>query len=144
MVQKITKMTAVLGLVMIFSASAAAQNDTGRKTRPGDAANARGPELGLKPASVLDIVKMKSAYILAVDLEKRTVTVSAKKDEKGIELAFPQPNGMEQIKLSKKAQKAKGISKVRLEQLKVGSEVRVQYYPALAQFLELIVDETRS
>lgn len=144
MLQTIRHLTVLAGVFALLAIPAAAQNDTGSKTRAGDPNGTRGNELGLKPDSVLDIIKLKSAYVMDVDLQKRTVTVSAKREEKGIELAFPQPNGLEQIKLSKKAQKRLGVQKIRLEQLKVGTQVRVQYYPVLEQFLELLVQQPRT
>ena len=103
-----------------------------------------GPEAPLnKPKSVLKVLKMKGT-VQGIDLEKRTVTVLPRKGDTGLELGFPQPAGREQIKVSKKAAKILGTKKLKLEELKAGSKVRVQYYPALDQLMELIIEQPSS
>ena len=57
-----------------------------------------------------------------------------------MELAFSQPTGREQIKYAKKTSKRLGVNRLRLEDLREGSKVRVQYYPLLSQLLEIVVD----
>ncbi len=100
-----------------------------------------GPEAPLnRPESVLKVLKVKGT-LERIDLEKRTVTILAGKRDAGLELGFPQPAGREQIKVSKKAAKILGAKKLRLEELKAGSKVRLQYYPALGQLMELIIEK---
>jgi hypothetical protein len=125
--------------------SSSAQTSSSSKIRPGDHSNAVGNELGEKPEAVLRIVKAKGK-LSAIDLKDRTVTVSTdKKDsEDGLKLTFSQPNGREQIKVSKKAEKILGKKRLKLEELKVGSEVSLEYYPVLGQLMELTVDEPSS
>ena len=97
-----------------------------------------------QPTSPLKIVKLKGV-IEKVDLKKRTVTIAVAKKKKGsIELGFPQPNGLEQVKTSKKTFKMLGKKKLALEELKTGSKVRLQYYPLLEQVAELIVEQPAS
>jgi hypothetical protein len=116
------------------------QQTTGSKTRAGDNANAVGNVLGEQPESVLEIAKVKGK-LSAIDLKKRTITVVANKDEEGLTLQFAQPQGREQIKVDKKAAKALGKKKLTLEELPLGSKVRLEYYPVLGQVMELIVEE---
>ncbi len=100
-----------------------------------------GPEAPLnKPESVLKVLKVKGT-VQGIDLEKRTVTVRPRKGNTSLELGFPQPAGREQIKVSKKAAKILGTKKLKLEALKAGSKVRLQYYPALGQLMEIIVEQ---
>ena len=63
--------------------------------------------------------------------------------ERALTLSFSQPAGREQIKTSKKAAKALGKKKLSLEELSEGAKVEVQYYPALGQVMELVVDSNR-
>ena len=103
-----------------------------------------GPEAPLnKPESVLQVLKVKGT-VQGIDLKKRTVTVLPRKSKAGLELGFPQPAGREQIKVSKKAAKILGTKKLKLEELKVGSKVRLRYYPALGQLMELIIEQPKS
>jgi hypothetical protein len=121
------------------------QKSSSSKIRPGDSSNAVGNEIGEKPEAVLHIVKVKGK-LSAIDLKDRTITIETdKKDkEEGLKLAFSQPTGREQIKVSKKAEKVLGKKRLKLEELKVGSEVSLQYYPVLGQLLELIVEQPAS
>jgi hypothetical protein len=131
----------ILVLTLTLAAlTASAQRNSSSKIRPGDHSNAVGNELGEKPEAVLKLVKFKGR-LSAVDTKERTVIVSAGKDEETLKLTFSQPAGREQIKVSKKAEKATGKKRLKLEELEVGSEVSLQYYPALGQMLELTVEE---
>ncbi|MEX2302008.1 MAG: hypothetical protein WD733_13790 [Bryobacterales bacterium] len=127
---------------MVLAGSLALAQNSSSKTRPGDSSNAIGKEQGEKPEAVLRIVKVKGK-ISAVDLEERTITVDpGKKDkEDDLKLNFAQPTGREQIKVSKKAEKVLGKKRLKLEELKVGSEVSLEYYPLLGQLMELTVEQ---
>lgn len=131
--------------VFLAGPLAFAQQSSSSKIRPGDSSNAVGTELGEKPEAVLRIVKLKGT-LSAIDLEERTITVdSDKKDqEDGLKLMFAQPTGREQIKASKKAEKVLGKKRLKLEELKVGSEVSLQYYPVLGQLMELTVEAPKT
>jgi hypothetical protein len=104
--------------------------------------NDRAPDAPLDvPESVLKVVKVKGA-VERVDLAKRTVTiVPEKKNAEALELSFPQPSGREQIKVSNKAEKILGKKKLDLEELKAGSKVVLEYYPALQQVMSLTVEK---
>jgi hypothetical protein len=136
---------AVLLAAPLALAQKSSQTSSSSKIRPGDHSNAVGNELGEKPEAVLRIVKVKGK-LSAIDLNDRTITIATdKKDsEDGLKLAFSQPNGREQIKVSKKAEKILGKKRLKLEELKVGSEVSLAYYPALGQLMELTVDQPAS
>ena len=68
-----------------------------------------------QPSTPLKIVKMKGV-VENVDLDKRTITIySGKKHRRSIELTFPQPNGLEQVKTSKKTSKILGKKRLALE-----------------------------
>lgn len=130
-------------LLALAGSLALAQKSSSSKIRPGDSSNAVGNELGEKPEAVLRIVKVKGK-LSQVDLKERTVTIATdKKDdnEDGLKLTFAQPEGREQIKASKKAEKVLGKKRLKLEDLKVGSEVSLQYYPLLGQLMELTVEQ---
>ncbi len=116
----------------------AQQKTVSSSTRPGVNDNADGALEGTRPEKVLQIVKSKGA-VTSVDLEKRTVALALDKGGP-IELAFSQPTGREQIKYGKKASKRLGVNRLRLEELREGSKVRVQYYPLLSQLLEIVVN----
>ena len=97
-----------------------------------------------RPTTPLRIVKLKGV-LEKVDLKKRTVTIAGEKKGRGsVELSFPQPNGLEQVKTSKKTFKRLGKKKLALEELKAGYKVRLQYYPLLEQVAELIVEQPAS
>lgn len=136
---------AVLLAAPLALAQKSSQTSSSSKIRPGDHSNAVGNELGETPEAVLRIVKVKGK-LSAIDLKDRTITIATdKKDtEDGLKLAFSQPNGREQIKVSKKAEKILGKKRLKLEELKVGSEVSLAYYPALGQLMELTVDQPAS
>ena len=98
------------------------------------------PELGDKPTGVLKVEKIKGK-VKAVDLQKRTVTLA--RSEGDLVLGFPTAAGREKVTLGKKAAKALGKKSVGLEDLPVGSEVKVAYYPTLSQIMEIIVEEMK-
>jgi hypothetical protein len=107
-----------------------------RNTRAGDRKTAH--ELGEIPAAPLKIEKLKGT-IKSVDLPDRTVTVAHSGGS--ITLGFPTAPGREKITLSKKVARTFGKRAFRLEDLQPGSEVRLQYYPALESIMEIIVEE---
>ena len=113
------------------------------KTRAEPYINDKGAPLD-RPDKPLKILKL-TGVIEKVDLDKRTVTIAgAKKKQGSLELSFPQPNGLEQVKTSKKTFKMLGKKRLALEDLKTGSKVRLQYYPLLEQVAELIVEQPAS
>jgi len=121
------------------------QKSASSKIRPGDHSNAVGNEIGETPEAVLRIVKVKGK-LSAIDLKDRTITIEPEKKDKedGLTLTFSQPSGREQIKVSKKAEKVLGKKRLKLEELKVGSQISVQYYPVLGQLMELTVEQPAS
>ncbi len=127
-------------LVMTCWLLPAQQQSTSSKTRAGSSENAVGNVLGEKPSAVLEIVKVKGT-VREIDLKARTVTIVPGKNESPLKLEFAQPTGREQIKTSKKAAKLLGKKKLKLEELGVGSKVRLEYYPVLGQVMELIVEQ---
>ena len=99
------------------------------------------PELGQIPTGVLKVEKLKGV-VKSVDLEKRSVTISSGKDSgSGSTFEFPTAAGREKISISNKVARASGKRAFRLEDLKPGSDVRVQYYPALGTIMEIIVED---
>lgn len=121
------------------------QKSSSSKIRPGDHSNAVGNEIGETPDAVLRIVKVKGK-LSAIDLKDRTITIATDKKDKeaGLKLTFSQPSGREQIKVSKKAEKVLGKKRLKLEELKVGSEVSLEYYPVLGQLMELTLEQPAS
>ena len=116
---------------------------SGAKTRAEPYLDEKGAPID-RPDEPLKILKLKGV-IEKVDLKKRTVTIAgAKKKQGSIELSFPQPNGLEQVKASKKTFKMLGKKRLALEDLKTGSKVRLQYYPLIEQVAELIVEQPAS
>jgi hypothetical protein len=118
---------------------AAQQQTTSSKTRPGDNANAVGTVLGERPGKVLAMEKVKGV-VKSVDLDERVVTITLDGKSAPLQLAFAQPAGREQIKVSKKAARTIGKAKMTLEEVKTGSRVEAQYYIALGQMLELTIE----
>jgi hypothetical protein len=98
------------------------------------------PELGEIPSGVLKVEKIKGR-VKAVDLEKRTVTVTHSGGD--LVLGFPTAAGREKVTLGKKAAKALGKKSTGLEDLPAGSEVKVAYYPSLGQIMEIVVEELK-
>jgi hypothetical protein len=96
------------------------------------------PELGQIPTGVLKVEKLKGV-VKSVDLEKRSVTVGHAGNSSTFE--FPTAAGREKISISGKVARASGKRAFRLEDLKPGSEVRVQYYPALGTIMEIVVED---
>lgn len=154
-----------LACLLIASAIAltaqTAPRTAGEKSDP----NRESPSLGDPAATYSGDLKSMAkpqkatAFVSALDLNQRSITmVPAKKggkfrvaslDDKGrawgwadkINLGFPVPAGMEKIKTTKKSAKALGKKQLSLEQLPVGSKVKVEYYPVLKQILEITVHE---
>ena len=96
------------------------------------------PELGQIPTGVLKVEKLKGV-VKSVDLEKRSVSVTHSGSSSTFE--FPTAAGREKISISNKVARASGKRSFRLEDLKPGSDVRVQYYPALGTIMEIIVED---
>ncbi len=96
------------------------------------------PELGAIPTGVLKVEKTKGK-VKSVDVKQRTVTIAQKDGE--LTLGFPTAAGREKVTLGKKPSQALGKKSVGLEDLPAGSEVKVSYYPALGQIMEIVVEE---
>ena len=96
------------------------------------------PELGDKPTAVLRVESRKGT-LKAVDLEKRTVTVSYSDGE--AVYTFPTAAGKEKISLSKKVARSLGKKSLHLEEIHPGCRVKVAYYPALGTLMELTIEE---
>lgn len=128
----------ILVLAITAVGAFAQQKTISSSTRPGVNDNASGALEGTRPEAVLKIVKTKGS-VTSVDLQSRRVLLALGKRGE-LDLAFSQPAGREQIKIGKKAAKRLGTTRIRLEELEPGSKVRVQYYPQLAQLLEVVVD----
>lgn len=127
-----------LALLVAACLAPAQQKTVSSSTRPGVNDNASGALEGTRPESVLKIVKDKGT-VTSVDVENRRLVLKLNKAA-SIDLAFSQPPGREQIKAGRKATRRLGANRLRLEELKAGAKVRVQYYPLLAQLLEVVVD----
>ncbi len=133
----------VFALVMLLAAAATAQDPSSAssKTRTDDTTGVRGAIQGVKPGKVLKTIK-DSGVVRKVDLQARTVTIAVNDHDDGIVLTFSQPTGREQIKTSKKFAKATGKKKLNLDELKVGSKVKFEYYALLGQLMDLIVESS--
>ena len=127
-----------LALTLVLTTAVAQQKTVSSSTRPGVNDNADGALEGTRPDSVLKVVKARGT-IQSINLQKRTILYSLQKIGP-LELAFSQPLGREQIKTSKKSFKRTGKNRLRLEELKAGDKVHLQYYPVLAQVLEIQLD----
>ncbi len=128
-----------MSLIFVLGVVGAQQKTISSGTRPGVSDNSQGEALeGTRPNSVLKVVKLKGT-VKSIDLQKRTVTIAASKGQP-LELAFSQPAGREQLKAGKKALKRLGKRRMRLEELESGAKVKAQYYPVLAQLMELVVE----
>lgn len=133
----------ILALALVGASAAPGQDPSSAssKTRTDDNTGVRGAIQGVKPGKVLKTVK-DSGVVSKVDLETRTVTISTKGNDGSIELTFSQPTGLEQIKTSKKLAKETGKKKIPLDELKVGSKVKFEYYSLLGQFMDLTVESS--
>lgn len=128
----------------LFGASAVLAQDpssASSKTRTDDNTGVRGAIQGVKPGKVLKTVK-DTGVVSKVDLTARTVTISTNGRDGSLELTFSQPSGLEQIKTSKKIAKATGKKKIQLDELKVGSKVKFEYYSLLGQLMDLTVESS--
>ncbi len=118
----------------------------------------RASQAGPRKAGPAAKPRKVKAVLREVDLDHRSITIVPLRPEPGaaggerpgradlekLELAFPAPAGSELIKLSKRAAKAlgkKGAKKIPLEQLKAGSQLRVEYDPAAGRIIELVVEQ---
>ncbi len=128
----------ILALAIVSWAASAQQKTVSSSTRPGVNDNASGALEGTRPESVLKIIKAKGA-VKSVDVRNRSVLLDLGRRGE-LQLAFSQPAGREQIKLAKKAARRLGTTRITLEELQADTKVRVQYYPQLAQLLEVVVD----
>ncbi len=127
-------------LLLLSSTLLLSQDDSeSAKIRPGESGDTQAKVLGNIPTGVLDVEKL-SGTISKIDLKERTVSIHTKKNAADLVLNFSQPEGREQIKLSKKAEKKLGKKRMRLDELETGAEVQVRYYPMLSQIMELTVD----
>ncbi len=128
-----------MSFIFVLGVVVAQQKTISSGTRPGVSDNSAGEALeGTRPNSVLKVVKLKGT-VKSIDLQKRTVTIASSKGQP-LELAFSQPAGREQLKAGKKALKRLGKKRIRLEELESGAKVKAQYYPVLAQLMELVVE----
>jgi hypothetical protein len=132
-------MKPALLLLLAFTLLPAQDNSESARIRPGENSDSQAKVLGEIPTGVLEIEKL-SGTISKVDLAARTISVQTKKDAPELVLTFSQPEGREQIKLSKKAEKKLGKKRLRLDEVAMGSEVQIRYYPMLGQIMELTVD----
>jgi hypothetical protein len=130
-----------LALLLILSSTLLLAQDASEsaRIRPGESGDGKGTVLGEIPTNVLEVEKT-SGTVSNVDLKARTISIQTKKGSPDLVLAFSQPEGREQIKISKKAEKRLGKKRVQLDEVKAGAEVQVRYYPALGQIMELTVD----
>ena len=127
-------------LPVILGQFTSTSTSSSEKTRAEPYIDDKGAPLD-QPDKPLKILKTKGV-VERVDLRKRTVTIASEKKRYGsLELTFPQPSGLEQIKTSKKIFKVLGKKNLSLEDLGAGSKVRLQYYPLLGQVAELIVEK---
>ena len=133
-----------LGLLALTSWVLPAQELSSEKNFETNRAG-RGPAVPLShDKGVIEIRKVKGT-VGKVDLELRTITiVTGKKKIGDLVLSFSQPEGREQIKVSSKAAKLLGKKNMKLEEVRPGSKVKIQYYPSMGQFLELIIEKPAS
>jgi hypothetical protein len=128
-----------LVLLLLLASGLLLSQDESAKIRPGESGDSQARVLGEIPTGVLDVKKL-SGTISNVDLSGRTISVQTKKGAPDVVLTFSQPEGREQIKLSKGAEKKLGKKRLRLDEVAMGSEVQIRYYPLLDQIMELTVD----
>jgi len=128
-----------LALLLLLSSTLLLSQDESAKIRPGESGDTQAKVLGQIPTGVLDIEKL-SGTISKIDLTARTISIQTKKSPPDLVLTFSQPEGREQIKLSKKAEKKLGKKRLRLDEVETGSEAQIRYYPMLGQIMELTVD----
>lgn len=132
-------MRLALLLLLAFNLLPAQDQSESARIRPGESSDSQAKVLGQIPTGVLEVEKL-SGTISKVDLAARTISVQTKKGAPDVVLTFSQPEGREQIKLSKKAEKRLGKKRLRLDEVAMGSEVQIRYYPMLGQIMELTVD----
>ena len=128
-----------IALLLLLSSALLLSQDESAKIRPGESGDTQAKVLGQIPTGVLEVDKLSGA-ISKIDLTARTISIQTKKGQPDLVLTFSQPEGREQIKMSKKAEKKFGKKRLRLEELETGSEAQIRYYPMLGQIMELTVD----
>lgn len=130
-----------LALLLILSSTLLLAQDGSEsaRIRAGESGDGQAKVLGEIPTGILDVQKL-SGTVSNIDLKARTISVQTKKGAPELVLTFSQPEGREQIKISKKAEKKLGKKRIRLDEVEVGAEVQVRYYPMLGQIMELTVD----
>ena len=130
-----------LALLLLLSSTLVLAQDQSEsaRIRSGENSESQAKVLGNIPTGVLEVQKL-SGRVSKIDLEARTISIETKKDGADLVLTFSQPEGREQIKLSKKAEKKLGKKRLRLEELKSGVQAEVRYYPLLGQIMELTVE----
>jgi hypothetical protein len=128
-----------IALLLLLSSTLLLSQDESAKIRPGESGDTQAKVLGEIPTAVLDVQKLNGT-ISKIDLKARTISIQTKKSSPDLVLTFSQPEGREQIKMSKKAEKKLGKKRLRLDEVEIGSEVQIRYYPALGQIMELTVD----
>jgi hypothetical protein len=151
MVDRQVQMLWVLLFLILSAVSGSAQQSTstpGEKARPNasnQSYNLPGGYTG-KPNHLVKTVKVR-AVVVDIDLNERTVRVARENSKQKFRIAvmksplewgfvdeidlvfFGQPEGMEKIKVGKKAIKAVGGKTIRLEDLGPGSLLKVEIYP---------------
>ena len=156
---------AALGAFLFVPMVSAQEATPGEKTRPsgtGKTYNAPAATYTGKGGRYLVAPQKVKATVTAVDLEKRSISVVpaqkggrfkvaevgpqgrewSKVDE--MELTFLMTAGMEKIKASKGAAKKLGAKSILLENLPLGSRIKVEYYPVPRKILELTVQRAGS
>jgi hypothetical protein len=157
----------VIGTAATLAAAAilAAQHTAGEKTRVDARTGSENAPVATYSGKGSDyqVAPQKAkATVRKIDLEKRTVTVvPAKKGAKfkvaeigpegrtwfqveEMECNFVMGAGLEKITASKGAAKVLGKKGILLDELPVGSEIKIEYYPALRSILEMTVERAGS
>jgi hypothetical protein len=155
-----------VALMALSSVLLSAQTTTaGETTRPGNQGQSNQTQgtvfTGKGEAYQVSPQKAK-AIVTAIDVVERTITVKPAKDGDTFRVAdvgpegrtwrtvaemkmtFITPSGMEKIALSKSASKAVGKKSISLEELRLQSEIKVEYYPAAQAILSLTVERAGS
>ena len=156
---------AALTALMFVPMVSAQEATPGEKTRPssvGKTYNAPAATYTGKGGRYLVAPQKAKATVTAVDLENRSISIVpaqkggkfkvaevgpqgrewSKVDE--MELTFLMTAGMEKIKASKGAAKKLGGKSILLENLPLGSKIKVEYYPVPRKILELTVQRAGS
>ena len=152
-------------VALAVAAVLAAQETAGEKTRVGARTGTEEAPVATysgKGADYQVAPQKAKATVQKVDLEKRTVTVVPVKkggqfkvaelgpagrtwlqvDE--MECGFVVAPGMEKITVSKAAAKALGKKSITLDELPVGSEIKIEYYPVPRALLAITLERAGS